>query len=172
MLGPGAFKRITHADGIGEWCACELIFECDANGDLTLFDWSYGFRTWWDTDEMMNMLQVDTFEELLSHVFGGCVLKATTPRQHRMGVNLRSYQSRALEIAADLGQMVDGGHYKVRPICWIDDDADVWCDMWPTTFLPSWSAPTGGTDKPGKPSEKRRLADGSGPRDVYERNEE
>ena len=45
------------------------------------------------------MLQVDTFEELLSHVFGGCVLKAATPRQHRMGVNLRSYQSRAWEIA-------------------------------------------------------------------------
>ena len=117
------------------------------------------------------MLQVGTFEELLSHVFGGCILKATTPRQHRMGVNLRSYQSRAREIASDLGEMVDGGHYKVRPIAWIDDDIDVWCDMWPTAFLPSWSAPTGGTDKPGKPQEKRRLADGSAPRDVCERND-
>jgi len=30
--------------------------------------------------------------------------------------------------------------------------------MWPTGYLPSWSAPTGGTDKPGMPTEKRRLA--------------
>ena len=165
----GAFKRIPHADGVGSWCANELIFECDANGVLTLFDWSHGFRTWWNTDELSTMLQVDTFEELLSHVFGGCVLKATLPRQHRMGVNLRSYQSRAREIAKDLGDMVAGGHYKVRPVVWLDGDTDVWCDMWPTAYLPSFSAPTGGTDKPGKPLEKRRLADGSAPRNVYVR---
>ena len=171
VFGPGAFKRIPHADGVGSWCACELIFEWDANGALTLFDWSHGFRTWWDTEELQAMLQVGTFQELLSHVFGGCILKATTPRQHRMGVNLRSYQPRAREIAADLGEMVAGGHYKVRPIAWIDDELETWCDMWPTAYLPSWSAPTGGTDKPGKPHEKRRLADGSAPRDIYERNQ-
>ena len=35
VLGPGAFKDIPHADGIGSWNASELIFECDANGGLT-----------------------------------------------------------------------------------------------------------------------------------------
>ena len=54
--------------------------------------------------------------------------------------------------------MVDGGHYVVRPIVWIDDDCDTWCDMWPTAYLPAWSAATGGTDKPGKREEKRRSA--------------
>ena len=101
----------------------------DPNERLTVFDWSVGFRSWWDTDNLMEMLQVDTFEELLSHVFGGVRLKATCPRQHRMGVNLRSYQSRAKEIANDLGDMVDGGHYKVRPIAWILPDSVDWCSM-------------------------------------------
>ena len=31
--------------------------------------------------------------------------------------------------------------------------------MWPTGYLPSWSAPTGGTDKTGMPTEKHRLAE-------------
>ena len=171
VLGRGAFKMIPHADGIGEWCAADLTYEVDANGHLTLFDWSVGFRTWWNVENLKEMLQVGSFKELLSHVFGGLTLKATLPRQLRMGANLRSYQSRAKEIAADLGEMVKGGHYKVRPLRWIGEgDTYVQCNVWPTAFLPGCSAAMGGTDKPGKITEKRRLADGSGPRDIYERN--
>lgn len=119
----------------------------------------------------MEMLQVGSFQELLSHVFCGLTLKATLPRQHRMGANLRSYQSRTKEIASDLGEMVKGGHYKVRPLMWVGETGDARCDVWPTAFLPSYSAPMGGRDKPGKITEKRRLADGSAPCDVYERNQ-
>ena len=167
VLGPEAFHDIPHADGVGSWNASFLTYEVDANGWLTLFDWSVGFRTWWDVDELMHMLQVDTFQELLSHVFGGSILKATCPRQHRMGPNLRSYHLRAREIADDLDDLIKGGHYKVRPLRWLDEPSAL--PMCPVGYLPQWSQPVGGTDKPGKPQEKRRLSDGSAPRDVYVR---
>ena len=120
------------------------------------------------------MLQVDTFEELLSHVFGGCVLKAATPRQHRMGVNLRSYQSRAWEIARYLAKY-PWRTPQVRPIVWIDDAppedvlADTWCDMWPT------ASPRLGPPRPGPQTSRKADSDtspgkGPAPRDPYERN--
>ena len=55
--GPEAFYEIPHADGVGSWNASFLTYEVDANGVLTVFDWSVGFRTWWDVDELMHMLR-------------------------------------------------------------------------------------------------------------------
>ena len=59
-LGAGAFKRIPHIDGVGYWVANAIIQQADAQGGLTVFDWTVGFRSEFSTEDMMRMFDVKT----------------------------------------------------------------------------------------------------------------
>lgn len=162
------FKLIPHADGIGAWRACEIVQEVEPNGVLKVFDWTNQFRIRFDAAHLKQVLNVESDLELLSHIFDGCCFKACPPREIRLAPNARSLASRAKPIAADLGNLAAKGHYALRPLCRLDtaSSLDPAADLLPTFplgFLPTWSSTSSATDKPGKPSEKRRLADGSGP---------
>ena len=143
ILGPGAFKRIPHADGVGSWRACEVIQEVEPNGTLKVFDWTDKFRIRFDAESLKRVLNVESDLELLSHIFDGCCFKACPPREIRLAPNARSLASRAQPIAADLGNLAAKGHYAVRPLCWLDeapehDPASHLLPVFPLGYLPTW----------------------------------
>ena len=159
-LGAGAFKRIPHLDGIGYWVANAIVQQADAQGRLTVFDWTVGFRSEFSTEDMMRMFDVKTDLELLSQLFDGTRYKAAPDRGLTLAPNLDSYASRAVQIAKELGSLAKVGRYVVRPLYYLDDEKDT--GVWPTFFVPQTSISVGGVDQPYKPLKKRRVADASG----------
>ena len=159
-LGAGAFKRIAHLDGIGYWVANAIVQQVDAQGRLTVFDWTVGFRSEFSTDDMMRMFDVKSDLELLSQLFDGTRYKAAPDRGLTLAPNLDSYASRAVQIAKELGSLAKMGRYVVRPLYYVEDAKDT--GVWPTFFIPQTSISVGGVDQPYKPLKKRRVADASG----------
>ena len=159
-LGAGAFKRIPHIDGVGYWVANAIVQQADAQGGLTVFDWTVGFRSEFSTEDMMRMFDVRTDLELLSQLFDGSRYKAAPDRGLTLAPNLDSYASRAVQIAKELGSLAKSGRYVVRPLYYLEDGQDT--GAWPTFFIPQTSISVGGVDQPYKPLKKRRVADASG----------
>ena len=159
-LGAGAFKRIPHIDGVGYWVAKAIVQQADAQGSLTVFDWTVGFRSEFSTEDMMRMFDVRSDLELLSQLFDGSRYKAAPDRGLTLAPNLDSYASRAVQIAKELGSLAKSGRYVVRPLHYLEDGQDT--GAWPTFFIPQTSISVGGVDQPYKALKKRRVADASG----------
>ena len=130
-------------------------------GGLTVFDWTVNFRSEFDTEQMMEMFQVETDLELLSQLLDGTRFKAPPDRGITLAPNLDSYASRAKPIALELGNLAEKGRYVVRPLFYYDEAKPT--GAWPTFFIPTTSISVGGVDQPWKPLKKRRVADASGP---------
>ena len=169
ILGLGASKLIPHADGIGSYHAMLIMVRASKDGRLQTLDWSKTPDVRFTVEALRNELDAGDDLELLSHIFDGARCKATLPRQIRLSKNQDAYHLRVRQIAKDLGAMVTDGRYTARPLFRVGDSYDR--RIWPLHYMSGFVQPMSGTDKPGRPKEKRRLTNGSWPyAETYEVN--
>ena len=164
VLGDGLFEKILLADGSGVAPACINIWECTPDG-VQLFDWSAGFNSQFNADELIEWLGQGDDLRTLSILANGTLFlhpDADTPPPHhvRLMPNQASYGEAIVQMGEEIDSMAKKGHYEVRDVCGRD------CTLThdgpsPTAHLPSWNAPILGVDKPN--GSKRRCMNKSAP---------
>ena len=163
LLGDDAFRKVSHADGLGWWRANALVFEVRADGAARPLDTTKAPFTPWCLEAMRRHFDPGDDLELLSHIFDGLRYKAHRPRQMRIAPNMDSLAAHVRPIAEDISKLAGAGMYKVRPLLWLTGAWQGATAAWPVSTLPAWTAPVGGVDKKDKPNEKRRISNGSWP---------
>ena len=164
VLGDGLFEKISLADGSGVAPACINIWECTAEG-VRLFDWSAGFNSQFNADDLIQWLGQGDDMRTLSILANGTLFlhpDADTPPPHhvRLMPNQSSYGEAIEPMGEEITEMAEKGHYAILDVCGRDDLLTHEGPP-PTSHLPSWNSPILGVDKPN--GKKRRCMNKSAP---------
>ena len=150
VLGDGLFEKITLADGSGVAPACINIWECTPDG-VELFDWSAGFNSQFNADDLIQWLGQGDDMRTLSILANGTLFlhpDADTPPPHH--VRLMPNQSSYGEAIESMGEEIRRWRRKgtTRYGTCAGATTPHARRPSPTSHLPSWNAPILGVDKP------------------------
>ena len=168
-LGKGAAKRIPHDDGIGSYCALDLLLEAEPDGLFypMRFNGKHGRK--WVFMVISAYIGSTTNREILSFLFHGVCWKIDAPSQLRFTHNLERYSTRASAVADAVVKLAESNYVDIVPICRASEGLDVDGSVNPQLYLFQYDVPAGGTDKPDGTA--RVVGDMTNPHDGHrERN--
>jgi hypothetical protein len=162
VLGPGAMKRIPHADGIGSWLSTDIIWKRDAaSGLFHAMDFNVMLNDHKNREALWRLLGGITDKELLSLVFDGVRWKIAPPRQIRIANNLVSLDGHLQSVSASISKLVDKGLYVAVPLT--ANGGQIPDTAVPVMYHPTYSTGKGGVAKKDNPNEARPVGDSGAP---------
>ena len=160
-LGEGAAGRFPHEDGIGSYCAWDVLWEKEADDSdyYVPLDFEKG-RTAWALEAIRRILGNISDQELMAFIMQGARYKLPgAPREIRIAHNLKSIEPRVRQVSEAFGKLVEAGYFTAVRLAERGATLQPDADRSPLLYIPQYAVGVGGEDKANNPDEVRVVGD-------------